>query len=40
VKDSSPILADLRKSLSPEEIKEAERQVDSWRTSHAGNSNH
>ena len=37
LKDSSPVLAELRKSLKPEEIKEAERQVDSWRTAHAGN---
>ena len=38
VKDSSPILAELRKSLSAEQIKEAEQQVDGWRTAHAENS--
>ncbi len=40
VKDSSPILAGLRKSMSTEDVKAAEREVDQWRTSHAGNSNH
>jgi len=34
VKESSPILNDLRKSMSPQEIAEAERGVDSWRIAH------
>ena len=34
VKESSPILNDLRKSMSPQEIAEADQAVDSWRTTH------
>jgi hypothetical protein len=37
IKESSPILADLRKSISQEEIDEAERDVDRWRVAHSGN---
>ncbi len=37
VKESSPLLSDLRKSMSQEEINEAERQVDAWRTAHREN---
>lgn len=38
VKESSPILSELRKSLTKEDVKEAERQVDSWRVAHAESS--
>jgi hypothetical protein len=31
VKSSTPALNELRHSMSPEEIAEAERQVDAWR---------
>jgi len=34
IQESSPILSDLRKSMTKEEINEAERQVDSWRIAH------
>jgi len=34
VKESSPVLNDLRKSMSPQEIAEAEHGVDSWRIAH------
>ncbi|PWT71613.1 MAG: hypothetical protein C5B46_07940 [Proteobacteria bacterium] len=37
VKDASPILVELRKSLSAGEIKDAEQQVDSWRAAHVEN---
>ncbi len=37
IKESSPILADLRKSISQEEINEAERDVDRWRVAHPEN---
>ena len=33
-KESSPVVADLQKSLTPEEIKQAEQAVDNWRTAH------
>ena len=34
IKESSPILSGLRKSMNPEEINEAERGVDNWRIAH------
>ena len=34
IKESSPILSDLRKSMSHEEINQAEREVDNWRIAH------
>lgn len=34
VKESSPILSNLRKSMSPLEIAQAEQAVDSWRIAH------
>jgi TPR repeat protein len=34
VKESSPILNDLRKSMSPQEIAEADQAVDRWRIAH------
>jgi len=34
IKESSPILSDLRKSMSQDEINEAEREVDNWRIAH------
>ncbi len=34
VKESSPVLNDLRKSMSEQEISEADRAVDDWRTEH------
>jgi len=34
VKESSPILNDLRRAMSPQEIAEAERSVDNWRIAH------
>ncbi len=37
IKESSPILSDLRKSMSQEEIREAEREVDNWRIAHPEN---
>jgi hypothetical protein len=37
IKESSPILVDLRKSMSQEEINEAERDVDRWRVAHVEN---
>jgi len=37
IKESSPLLADLRKSMSPEEINQAEREVDNWRIAHSPN---
>jgi uncharacterized protein len=39
IKDSLPVLSDLRKSMSQEEISEAEREVDQWRVAHPGNQN-
>jgi TPR repeat protein len=36
-KESSPLLADLRKSMTREEINDAERQVDNWRIAHPEN---
>jgi TPR repeat protein len=36
-KDSLPLLADLRKSMTQEEINEAEREVDNWRIAHPEN---
>ena len=37
IKESSPILTDLRKSMSQPEIAEAEREVDNWRIAHPEN---
>jgi hypothetical protein len=37
IKESSPILSDLRKSMSQEEINQAEREVDNWRIAHPEN---
>jgi TPR repeat protein len=37
IKESSPILSDLRISMKQEEINEAEREVDNWRIAHAEN---
>lgn len=34
IKDSSPLLAEVRKSMSAQEIAEAEREVDNWRLIH------
>jgi uncharacterized protein len=34
VKESAPVLSDLRKSMTPQEIAEAEHDVDTWRTAH------
>lgn len=34
VKESSPVLNDLRKSMSAQEISEADHEVDSWRIAH------
>ena len=34
IQESSPVLNDLKKSMSEQEISEAERLVDSWRTAH------
>lgn len=31
IKESEPVLSDLRKSMTQEEINEAEREVDNWR---------
>lgn len=36
-KESAPALADLRKSLTQDEIKQAEQEVDTWRTPHPEN---
>lgn len=36
IKESSPILSDLRKSMNQQEINEAEREVDNWRIAHPG----
>jgi uncharacterized protein len=38
IQESSPILSDLRKSMTSEEINQAEREVDSWRIAHPENS--
>ncbi len=37
IRESSPVLSDLRKSMNPEEINEAEREVDNWRIKHPAN---
>jgi TPR repeat protein len=37
VKESSPVLNDLRKSMSEQEISSADRQVDQWRMAHPEN---
>jgi uncharacterized protein len=37
VRESSPVLSDLRRSMSQQEINEAERQVDNWRIAHPQN---
>jgi len=37
VLESSPALTDLRKSMNPQEIVEAEREVDNWRIAHPEN---
>lgn len=37
IKEISPILSALRKSMSQEEINEAEREVDNWRIAHPEN---
>jgi uncharacterized protein len=37
IKESSRILAGLRKSMSSEEVNEAEREVDKWRVAHVEN---
>lgn len=37
-KGSAPLIADLRKSMTPEEINQAEREVDNWRIAHPENS--
>jgi TPR repeat protein len=34
VKESSPLLNDLRKAMNPQDVAEAERGVDSWRIAH------
>ncbi len=34
IRESSPALSDLRKSMNQDEINEAEREVDSWRIAH------
>ncbi|MFZ1917233.1 MAG: AMIN domain-containing protein [Terriglobales bacterium] len=34
IKDSSPALSDLRKSMNEQETSEAEREVDNWRLAH------
>ncbi|MGA9527640.1 MAG: AMIN domain-containing protein [Terriglobales bacterium] len=34
IKESSPLLSELRKSMSPQETAEAEREVDNWRLIH------
>lgn len=34
IKESSPVLSDVRKSMSEPEIAEAEREIDSWRLAH------
>ncbi len=34
VKESSPLLNDLRKAMNPQDVVEAERGVDSWRITH------
>lgn len=37
IQESSPVLSDLRKSMSKEEINLAEQQVDAWRIAHPEN---
>jgi TPR repeat protein len=34
IKESSPALSDLRKSMNEQETSEAEREVDNWRLAH------
>jgi TPR repeat protein len=34
IKESAPVLSDLRKSMTQQEIAEAEHKVDAWRTTH------
>jgi TPR repeat protein len=34
VKESAPVLSDLRKAMSEQEISQADREVDDWRTAH------
>ena len=34
IKESAPVLTDLRKSMSETEVAEAERRVDQWRAAH------
>lgn len=40
VRESSPALSDLRKSMNHAEISEAEREVDNWRIAHPENQRH
>jgi TPR repeat protein len=37
IKDSAPVLNDLRKSMSEQEISQADREVDDWRIAHPEN---
>jgi uncharacterized protein len=40
IKESSPLLSDLRKAMNQEEINEAEREVENWRKVHPENPHH